>query len=57
MDAARVADVHDVAARLGHGQHGPLVAGERSGGLVARRARRAVLDAPREVTLEAVLAL
>ena len=41
VDAARVADVHDVAPRLGHGQHGPLVDGERSGSLVARRARSA----------------
>ena len=29
MNAAQVADVHDVAPRLGHGQHGPLVIGER----------------------------
>ena len=57
MNAAQVADVHDVAARLGDGQHGPLVAGERSGSLLARGARRAVLDAPREVALEAVVTL
>ena len=42
VDAARVADVHDVAPRLGDAQHGPLVAGERGGRLLARRACRAV---------------
>ena len=42
VDAARVADVHDVAPRLGHGQHGPLVDGERGGCLLACRACRAV---------------
>ena len=42
VDAARVADVHDVAPRFGDGQHGPLVAGERSGSLLARGACRAV---------------
>ena len=57
VNAARVADVHDVAPRLGHRQHGPLVDGERSGSLLARGARRAVLDAPREVALEAVVTL
>ena len=57
MNAAQVADVHDVAPRLGHGQHGPLVAGERSPRLVARRARRAVLNAPREIRLQSVVTL
>ena len=37
VDAARVADVHDVAPRLGHGQHGPLIIGERGPRLVATR--------------------